>query len=183
MIYSAIIVAVSEGISLGSKAIDEAAPSRLKCCCWRSFWDACWRVRRRQCWRVCQQHAQTTTSQSPARTGLDNCVACFMHCGFVDAAACWAPHAAVQQAADSQFTTGNSSEILAAGQFPGWGMIAVHVMVITLLSNIGKCFRALLPERSHPEGAARTSIGMFPRGEVGAGMLVLSLSYGIAGPR
>jgi Kef-type K+ transport system membrane component KefB len=87
--------------------------------------------------------------------------------------------------ADPRFTyEGIPSAILASKeQFPGWGMIAFHVLIITLLSNIGKMFPALCyrKEASRKERLA-LAIGMFPRGEVGAGMLVLSLSYGIAGP-
>jgi hypothetical protein len=90
-----------------------------------------------------------------------------------------------QQVAAPRFTyEGIPAEILAhKEQFPGWGTIAIHVMVITLLSNIGKMFPALCyrQEASRKERLA-LGIGMFPRGEVGAGMLVLSLSYGIAGP-
>lgn len=65
----------------------------------------------------------------------------------------------------------------------GWGMVIFHVLVVTLLSNLGKMFPALCyrSEASLRERIA-LSIGMWPRGEVGAGVLVLSLSYGITGP-
>jgi hypothetical protein len=79
---------------------------------------------------------------------------------------------------------GIAPEIVAAKKaFPGWGMIGVHVLIITLLSNIGKMFPALCyrKEASLKERLA-LSIGMFPRGEVGAGVLVISLSYGLGGP-
>lgn len=63
-----------------------------------------------------------------------------------------------------------------------WGVVAGHVALITILSNLGKmypsfCYRqeATLRER------LALSIGMFPRGEVGAGVLVVSLSYGLGG--
>jgi hypothetical protein len=75
-------------------------------------------------------------------------------------------------------------EVLARKQqFPGWGIITIHVLIVTALSNIGKMF----PSVSYQREAGRRerlalSIGMFPRGEVGAGVLVVSLSYGIAGP-
>ncbi len=69
------------------------------------------------------------------------------------------------------------------GAWPGWGMIARHVVWITALSNLGKmfsffCYRA---EASRKERLA-VSIAMWPRGEVGAGVLVVSLSYGLEGP-
>lgn len=63
-----------------------------------------------------------------------------------------------------------------------WVKMSVHVLLITFLSNLGKmtpffCYRneATLKER------LALSIAMFPRGEVGAGILVVSLSYGLNG--
>lgn len=63
-----------------------------------------------------------------------------------------------------------------------WGVIALHVGLITVLSNIGKMFPAFCyrQEATLRERLA-LSIGMFPRGEVGAGVLVVSLSYGLGG--
>jgi Kef-type K+ transport system membrane component KefB len=67
--------------------------------------------------------------------------------------------------------------------FPGWGMIAFHVLLITVLVNLGKMFPTLVyrKEASIRERLA-ISVGMCPRGEVGAGVLVISLSYGLSGP-
>jgi Kef-type K+ transport system membrane component KefB len=66
---------------------------------------------------------------------------------------------------------------------PGWGVILLHVLAITALSNLGKMFPLACYRR---EAAFRErlalSVGMFPRGEVGAGVLVVSLSYGLGGP-
>ena len=63
-----------------------------------------------------------------------------------------------------------------------WGQIALHVLAATALSNIGK----LLPvffyrDRSLTERLA-LSIGMFTRGEVGAGIVFIALGYGLGGP-
>jgi hypothetical protein len=65
----------------------------------------------------------------------------------------------------------------------GWGEIAFHVAVVTILSNLGKMFPALCyrKEATLRERLA-LSLGMWPRGEVGAGVLVVSLGYGIVGP-
>ncbi len=65
----------------------------------------------------------------------------------------------------------------------GWGLITAHVLAVTVVSNIGKmipafCYRK---EASFRERLA-VCVGMWPRGEVGAGILVLSLGYGISGP-
>lgn len=69
------------------------------------------------------------------------------------------------------------------GDWPGWGTIVWHTLGVTVLSNLGKmfsffCYRA---EASWKERLA-VSIAMWPRGEVGAGVLVVSLSYGLEGP-
>lgn len=79
---------------------------------------------------------------------------------------------------------GVSREILEDKQrFPGWGVITLHVVAITLLSNLGKMFPAFCYRReANWRQRLALAVGMFPRGEVGAGVLVISLSYGIAGP-
>lgn len=59
--------------------------------------------------------------------------------------------------------------------------IAIHVLCLTFLSNLGKIFPALCykDEASLRERWA-LSIAMWPRGEVGAGILIISLKYGIS---
>jgi Kef-type K+ transport system membrane component KefB len=62
------------------------------------------------------------------------------------------------------------------------GTLFGHMAVVTLLANAGKmvplfCYRG---ETGWRERLA-LSIGMWPRGEVGAGVLVISLSYGVGG--
>jgi hypothetical protein len=58
----------------------------------------------------------------------------------------------------------------------GIGIVVVHVLVLTFLMNIGKCvpLAAYGDEASVRERAA-LSLGMFPRGEVGIGVLLVSL--------
>lgn len=65
---------------------------------------------------------------------------------------------------------------------PAW-VLGLHVLAVTLLCNVGKmlplfCYRkeASLRER------LGVCVAMFPRGEVGAGVLVVGLGYGIGGP-
>jgi len=79
---------------------------------------------------------------------------------------------------------GVSPEAVASQKaFPGWGMLAFHVLIVTALSNLGKMFPALCYRREATRRERLAlSIGMFPRGEVGAGVLVISLSYGLSGP-
>ena len=65
----------------------------------------------------------------------------------------------------------------------GWGMIAVHVLGVTVLSNLGKMFPAFCYRRqAHWRERLALAVGMWPRGEVGAGVLVVSIGYGIGGP-
>jgi Sodium/hydrogen exchanger family len=58
----------------------------------------------------------------------------------------------------------------------GIGIVAVHVLLLTFLMNLGKCvpLAAYGNEASLTERAA-LSLGMFPRGEVGIGVLLVSL--------
>lgn len=73
-----------------------------------------------------------------------------------------------------------NSVIASVGEM-GWGEIAMHVGVVTLLSNIGKMVPMLFyRDRSLIERLA-LSIGMFTRGEVGAGIIFVSIGYGLGG--
>lgn len=63
-----------------------------------------------------------------------------------------------------------------------WGAIAVHVLIVSLLSNIGKLFPVFFyRDRKFSERLA-LSIGMFTRGEVGAGVIFIALGYNLGGP-
>lgn len=61
-------------------------------------------------------------------------------------------------------------------------LTVLHVLIITLLSNLGKCFPIFCykNEASLRERVA-VSVGMFSRGEVGAGILVLAIEHGAIG--
>lgn len=63
-----------------------------------------------------------------------------------------------------------------------WAFILLHVLIVTLLSNIGKIIPAFVyrKEASWRERLA-VAVAMFPRGEVGAGVLIISMSHGIGG--
>jgi len=62
------------------------------------------------------------------------------------------------------------------------GVAIWHVAALTFLSNLGKLFPAFCYRK---EALFRhriaLSIAMFPRGEVGAGVLLVALGYGLAG--
>jgi Kef-type K+ transport system membrane component KefB len=86
--------------------------------------------------------------------------------------------AAAEVGADIQL-----GRITAAQPPMDWTQIALHVLVVTLISNFGKMFPAFCyRNEAHWRERLAVAIGMWPRGEVGAGVLVISLSYGIGGP-
>ena len=62
----------------------------------------------------------------------------------------------------------------------GIGIVVIHVLVLTFLMNIGKCvpLAAYGDEATLRERVA-LSLGMFPRGEVGIGVLLVSLEISI----
>ena len=64
---------------------------------------------------------------------------------------------------------------------PEWGTVAFHVAMVTLLSNIGKMFPLLFYRDRNILERLALSIGMFTRGEVGAGIIVIALSYQLGG--
>ena len=73
--------------------------------------------------------------------------------------------------------------ITASQPFPGWWTIGTHVLVLTAVINLGKMFPLLCYRReAHWKERLAVAIGLWPRGEVGAGVLVVSLSFGIGGP-
>lgn len=76
----------------------------------------------------------------------------------------------------------NPDSLTASLPMMSWGMIAVHVVVVSLLSNIGKLMPlAFYRDRKFSERLA-LSIGMFTRGEVGAGVIFIAISYNLGGP-
>ena len=63
-----------------------------------------------------------------------------------------------------------------------WSWIVIHVLVITALANIGKMFPLFVYRKeAHWKERLAICVGMWPRGEVGAGVLIISLGYGIGG--
>ena len=67
--------------------------------------------------------------------------------------------------------------------YPSAGVLALHVLAVTVLCNLGKMLPLVFYRK---EASLRERLGvcvaMFPRGEVGAGVLVVGLGYGIGGP-
>ena len=65
---------------------------------------------------------------------------------------------------------------------PGWGMLIFHVIVVTILSNLGKMFPLFFYRDRKIQERLALSIGMFTRGEVGAGIIVIAMGYQLGGP-
>jgi Kef-type K+ transport system membrane component KefB len=73
--------------------------------------------------------------------------------------------------------------LTAAQPAMAWPALIAHVLILTVLINLGKMFPAFCYRKeAHWRERLAVAIGMWPRGEVGAGVLVISLSYGIGGP-
>ncbi|MEG2493659.1 MAG: sodium:proton antiporter [Rikenellaceae bacterium] len=62
-----------------------------------------------------------------------------------------------------------------------WTMIIVNVIIVTILSNIGKMLPIFFYRDRILKERVALSIGMFARGEVGAGIIVLSIGYSLGG--
>jgi len=63
-----------------------------------------------------------------------------------------------------------------------WQWIAAQVVIITVLANLGKMFPLFVYRKeAHWKERLAICVGMWPRGEVGAGVLIISLGYGIGG--
>ena len=79
-------------------------------------------------------------------------------------------------------TPAQTNSVIASLPMLSWGSIALHVVMVSLLSNIGKLTPMLFyRDRSLKERLA-LSVGMFTRGEVGAGVIFIALGYHIGGP-
>ena len=161
LLYAALIVAMSEGIYLGSKALDPLVPVHLEVLL-PAFALGCM--------------LQTPAGQDP-------------HCDDMLEGVEEGPETPVEQRVSTVVSAcfmvlvGLSMPVIKLEGGIGWGMIAVHVLIVTLLSNLGKMFPLLCYRR---EAGVRErlalSIGMWPRGEVGAGVLVVALFYALGGP-
>ena len=72
--------------------------------------------------------------------------------------------------------------VISSIEMPSWGIIALHVIAVSVLSNIGKLVPMLFYRNHSLRERLALSIGMFTRGEVGAGVIFIALGYNIGGP-
>ena len=62
------------------------------------------------------------------------------------------------------------------------GIVVLHVIALTILINLGKCFPSLCYRKEATiKQRVALSVAMFPRGEVGAGVLLIAIGHGITG--
>ena len=83
-----------------------------------------------------------------------------------------------QISASTHVTDGS---IMASQPMSSWGVIALHVLAVSVLSNIGKLVPMLFYRNHSVRERLALSIGMFTRGEVGAGVIFIALGYNIGG--
>ncbi len=76
----------------------------------------------------------------------------------------------------------NADSITASQPMMSWGEIALHVLAVSLLSNLGKLFPMFFYRDHKLIERLALSIGMFTRGEVGAGVIFIALGYSLGGP-
>ena len=76
----------------------------------------------------------------------------------------------------------STKSIIATLPMLSWGTIALHVVAISILSNVGKLVPMLFYRDHSLKERLALSIGMFTRGEVGAGVIFIALGYHIGGP-
>ncbi len=79
------------------------------------------------------------------------------------------------------FFVGLSFPKISIGAASVWETIG-HVLLLTLLANLGKCFPVLCYRKDVPLNERfALSIAMFPRGEVGAAVVLIGIGYGFGG--
>ena len=81
----------------------------------------------------------------------------------------------------SASVSSTADSIMASQPMPSWGVIALHVLAVSVLSNIGKLVPMLFYRNHSLKERLALSIGMFTRGEVGAGVIFIALGYNIGG--
>ena len=75
-----------------------------------------------------------------------------------------------------------AATITGAQPMMSWPMILLHVLIVSFLSNIGKLFPLFFYRDRRKRECLALSIGMFTRGEVGAGIIFIALGYNLGGP-
>ena len=173
--YSCVIVAVSEVIYWSTKALDHDVPIHLEVLL-PAFVLGC--IMRHPSVSSSGQETAEGKHGGDSESNIEATVATVVSALFM---------VLVGLSMPSIFgETGMSAkeDIISAQQPPlTLGTLILHVLILTLIINLGKLFPAFCYRReAHWRQRLAVAIGMMPRGEVGAGIILLSLTYGIGGP-
>lgn len=79
-------------------------------------------------------------------------------------------------------TSVGQNSVTGTQEMMSWGMITFHVLAVSFLSNLGKLFPVFFYRNRKLSERLALSIGMFTRGEVGAGVIFIALGYNLGGP-
>ena len=180
MFYSAVIVAICEALLILSKYVDPLVPIHIEVLL-PAFVLGC--IMARPTGEDPHRDDSIEGSEEGPEEPSEQRVSTVVSAAFMVLVGLSMPSFTADTLAKSLPATSTMAGHLRDLPWPGWGMIFAHVAAITVISNLGKMFPAFFyrTEASLRERIA-LAVAMFPRGEVGAGVLAISLAYGISGP-
>ena len=79
-------------------------------------------------------------------------------------------------------TAASAASVTASQPMMPWGILLLHVMAVSFLSNLGKLVPLFFYRDRKLSERLALSVGMFTRGEVGAGVIFIALGYNLGGP-
>ena len=79
-------------------------------------------------------------------------------------------------------TAAAATSVTASQPMMPWGILMLHVVAVSILSNVGKLVPLFFYRDRKLSERLALSIGMFTRGEVGAGVIFIALGYNLGGP-
>lgn len=83
---------------------------------------------------------------------------------------------------DFSETHAGDYSVTGSQEMMSWGMTIYHVIIVSVLSNVGKLFPLFFYRDRMVSERLALSVGMFTRGEVGAGVIFIALGYNLGGP-
>lgn len=75
----------------------------------------------------------------------------------------------------------SAESVISSIPMMSWGEIAIHVLLVSILSNVGKLMPLFFYRDRRISERLAVSVGMFTRGEVGAGVIFIAISYNLGG--
>lgn len=79
-------------------------------------------------------------------------------------------------------TATSAASVTASQPMMPWGILLLHVVAVSFLSNLGKLVPLFFYRDRKLSERLALSVGMFTRGEVGAGVIFIALGYNLGGP-